>query len=374
MFADLAKAVALGVVLVAPHWALAQSALEPQVEQAIKAARERATTEDAAARDWGRLAMVQQAHGLLEAAYSAYVEAMRRDPSDYRWPFLAAACDRDSDVALGHLRDAYALETNDAALSQSYADALTRAGDLSEARTVYQRAAGQVATAELAQLGLARLALLDGKINESLDQLRLLTDQGSRNGDVYRLLAQVLRRDGNHSDAKRAAEMALELGHGRQPISPVFDAMRAHARSPGVLIDTGYRSMARFELDSAAKSFEAALEWDRSGAARLALGQLALEQGDVHQAVHHLERSREVGPDAPDLVAATRDALEYSERAHRLRRRDAATTYLLSRAYALNGQFDDAVQTARRARELALGNEELLTAIDERLREWERER
>ncbi|MEE2778447.1 MAG: tetratricopeptide repeat protein [Acidobacteriota bacterium] len=282
--------------------------MEPQVAARIATARAAVAESPAAGETWGELAMVLQAHELQNEAYEIYLEAMQRAPADYRWPYLAALTGRPPDAALELLAKAHARGPDDVSLTLNFAGALTRAGELNQARGVYMKARDTESSREHAQLGLARIMLLQGQVVDALELLEVSWLGTSLNADLYRLLAQARRLVGHAAGARRAAWRARSYGPGRRRVSDVVDQMRGHGVSVGALLDRGRRLSDRGEHQGARALFEAASRWDTSGEAEIDLGQVVLAQGRPREALAHFQAVLEQAPDNPDLQVGLADA------------------------------------------------------------------
>jgi tetratricopeptide (TPR) repeat protein len=284
--------------------------LEPQVEARIASARAAVAENPGKAESWGELGMVLQAHGLQSEAYEIYLEAIARAPKDYRWPYLAALTDRPADAALELFAKAHSLGPADVALTLTYASALTRAGALDQARTVYLesgdgKTGNNESTWEHAQLGLARIALLEGQVEEALEILKVASRraalQVSRNADLYRLLAQARQQVGDRAGAVEAAFKARSYSAGLRTVSDVVDQMLARGVSVSTLLDSGRRLSARGHHEEARAQFEAALRLGANTEALHDLGQVALAQGQARDAIEYFQTGLLEKPDSPEL-------------------------------------------------------------------------
>lgn len=282
--------------------------LEPQVRATIASARAAVAENPGTGETWGELAMVLQAHGLQNDAYGSYLEAMARAPADYRWPYLAALTDRPADAALELLAKAHALGPDDAALALTYGEALTRAGRLDQARAVYRKTGGTESSKERADLGLARIAFLEEKVEDALEILEAVRPRGSRNSDLYRLLAQARRQVGDSGRAEEAAWQARSYGTGLQTVSEVVDQMHAHGTSVSALLEHGRRLSARGEHEKARGLFQTALRFAGGGEALIDLGQVALALGETREAIEHFQAGLLEKPENADLQVGLANA------------------------------------------------------------------
>ncbi len=362
--------------------------LQPQVAARIASARAAVAESPGTGEAWGELAMVLHAHGLEIEAYESYLEAMARPPADYRWPYLAALTDRPADAALDLLAKAHALAPRngpaahssahprlrttrpsefsdtllapeDVALSLTYASALTRAGRLDQARAVYRKTGATESARQHAQLGLGRIALVEGRVEDALELLEAERLRTSKNGDLYRLLAQARQQIGDAAGAAEAAWQARSYGAGLRPVSDVVDQMRAQGISAGALLDRGRRLSARGDDEEARALFEEASRLDTSGEALNDLGRVALAQGRSRDAIEHFQAGLQKAPQNADLQVGLADAwlqlgeLAATERALALaleRRPDHPGAHLaLGQLRNRQERFRDAIEPLERA-------------------------
>lgn len=161
----------------------------------------------------GRLAMALHANGLSDAAVSEYRAAEALDPADHRWPHHMGRALR----SLGHIDPAIDAMKRAAAVSPRPAIALAYAGlwnlergDLGAARRALERAATTEPTLVPAHLGLAQLAIAEGRPADALpaiEQARRLAP-----GDRYaRYLNGLVLRDAGRMDDARI-ELAVGAG------------------------------------------------------------------------------------------------------------------------------------------------------------------
>lgn len=338
--------------------------MQPQVAALIDTAVAvvRADRQNAAA--WGHLGQVLHVHGLLAGAVDSYARAMRLAPTAYRWVYLAAlATPPDApDEALALFARAYELAPHDYALGIAYGDMLTRMGLIDRAQPVYRQARRLDADRGYADLGLGRLALMAGDLAEARARLLAARGDAPQNGEIHRLLAQVLHRLGDTEGAQDAAWRA-EAHTGRlQPTSTVVDQMR----SLGVnALGDPIRKLAPANVPNLVE-----------------LAALQRESGNPLDATDTLRHSLELAPGHPRatfdlamLLATTaapgsEDAAQAQNlalRLYRLNRHSARHAHLLSIAYAANERYELATRVAERALQLADADSDLAATIKRHL-------
>jgi tetratricopeptide (TPR) repeat protein len=340
--------------------------LEPQVASLIEASIVAVQQDPKDAEVWGHLGMVLHAHGLHLNAGDSYVRAASLNPQDYRWLYLAALASSAADEALEFFAKAYRLNPNDYSLCIAYGDALTRIAMTQQASRVYRRAQALEPDRGYAHLGLARLAFMQGDLEQARTLLTQAGEASPRNSEVHVLLAQVLYRLGAKDAAVRAESRAKSTGNRLRPKSEVVEAMQRLGVSVTALQDQGARLVEQSDFSGARAVFErvVALQTDR---------------GDLTGAASSLRRIHELQPQgravAFDLAtllattaksgsAETAEALRIAESLYRSNRRCAKCADLLGIAYAANDRFQDASRLAQRARELAGEDADLAEAID----------
>ena len=200
--------------------ALTQS-VRRTVDEALAYARPRQRDPKA----WGRLGETLHAHDLLNLALVSYRRALQLNPTEYRWWYLAAEASPDTKHRLDFYNNAYELRPQDYSLCIAYADELSRSGNFDKAKQVLSNAQPQIPPRGYGALGLARIALREGQIDESHRLLIRARGAMPRNRDVHLLLAQILHSTGDQAAATAAAELAHSLPRLR-PVSEVIESMR----------------------------------------------------------------------------------------------------------------------------------------------------
>ena len=262
-------------------------------------------------------------------------------------------------------------EPNDAPLQNNLAVALARAGRFEEAIPHYQK--GLEINPQYYSihnnLGMALFATghVDDAIREYEKGLEIYPDMA----ELHNNLGQALAQTGQLEGAVKHFERAVNI----QP-----DYAEAH-------VNLGIALLSVRRLDLAANEFSSAVNSDpRSVVAHTYLGiTLYYGQGKVQEALAQWRKALELNPDYALALIQTAQALSASpaasdrngaeavklaERAVELSKgEDPVFLDTLGMAYAENGRFADAVETARRAQRLARAqnNSSLADALNERI-------
>ncbi|MCZ6618461.1 MAG: tetratricopeptide repeat protein [Gammaproteobacteria bacterium] len=267
------------------------SALEPQVRSLIESSISGLREQQRNAEAWGHLGKVLHAHGLYEEAIESYAQAGRLNPKEYRWFYLAALASSAAaaEGALELYRRAYELEPGDYSLCITYGDSLTRLGRLRPARQVYEQAQLVDSRRGYGELGLARLAFIEGNLNEARSRLMRAREVSPRNSEIHLLLAQVFHRLGEPEAAADSMWRARSHGSRLRPRSEVVAEMSTFAVSISARRERGALLMERGNLQAARDVFQGVLseQLSRGSATDESYGDLAnvvLAEGAYRQA------------------------------------------------------------------------------------------
>lgn len=272
--------------------------------------------------------------------------------------------------------------------------ALTELGDLEGAVDAFRRAVSIDPASPTAELNLSRALFNLGEDREALDHAGLVADQAPRNGDILRLLGNLLLEFDQVGAAVPVLEDILVLSpedlETRNTLGLVlasagrFDAAEgqfqmivrydpdnagAHLNLGMIALQTG-QSDARLEL--AAVHFARAVECDPSlPAAHLNLALANLHLGLTGEAMAGLRRTLELAPDQPEVLDQLAwllidaadpslrnpaEAVELAERACALTRfQDPSLLATLAATHAAIGDTPRAAAVARQALVLARG-------------------
>jgi tetratricopeptide (TPR) repeat protein len=188
--------------------------IDPEVAEAVRAARAGVEKAPRAAPAWGRYGMVLRAHDFEPESNTCFAEAERLDPREPRWPYLhgMSVVIGDPDAGIPLLQKGVE-QCHDNPLDPRLrlAEVLLDNGRPDEAEAHLQRARKLDPGNGRVELGLARLALERGEWREAVEHLDLcLEDPGARK-KAYQLRSIARNRLGEPQRARQDVEKAAEL-------------------------------------------------------------------------------------------------------------------------------------------------------------------
>ena len=204
---------------------------DPQLVAYVSSAQEAAGAAPHSAEVWGRLAMVCHANGYSQAALQAYETAAVLDPDTWQWPYLAGYLHMDGPggpvAALPLFQRAATTSPPHSMAHVRLADALLELDQLDEAEQLYRRLLADEKAAPFANLGLARLLVVRGKLPEALQHLSAVADHPAVQQQACLVRTSTLDRMGDHVAAQRERARLAELAGDRfrldDPVVQVLD-------------------------------------------------------------------------------------------------------------------------------------------------------
>jgi tetratricopeptide (TPR) repeat protein len=188
---------------------------DPEISKSVRAAHGIVTQAPLSAMAWGRYAMVLHAHGFSDAALICYGAAASLEPKNPDWLYLQGDLHRQgpggSVAALPLFRLAASRGPPHSMAQLRLADTLLELGRLDEAEVEYAKALAVRPSDELAQLGLAKLALARQQYDDSLKYLRAIAGSPGTQNQACVMRARVYDRLGNRADAERERQILAEL-------------------------------------------------------------------------------------------------------------------------------------------------------------------
>jgi tetratricopeptide (TPR) repeat protein len=197
--------------------------LDPEIAEAVTAARQRVRQVPGSPEEWGRLGAVLRAHEFLAESNVCFAEAQRLAPKDFRWPYLIAleALGRDQEAAVEPLRRSVHLCGAHPVPRLRLGELLLDRGEINEAAVLFRDALekDQGVTRESepkalmearAYLGLGRVALERNDVDGAVEDLRRAAEGAPTARVVHVTLLQAYRRCGNEKGA--AEEVTLLAG------------------------------------------------------------------------------------------------------------------------------------------------------------------
>lgn len=278
------------------------SAMEPRVGERLGEYRDAVNSAPDDARAWAGLAQVFHAHELFPQAIAAYSNAMELQPSDPRWPYLAALAQTklDPQTSLALFRRAIELQPTNAAVHINFGNVLIRLGQRDEAEQAYRKALEIDPESSHAHYGLAQVALVTGELDSAVSLLKRAVKIAPRHGEVYRLLAQAYQRLGHDEEARRQSLLAQAWPDTTRAPDPVAQAMEALAVDSQSIAARGISLAKRGEYTEAEAAFRDVLEI-RPGNARdyANLGGALAGQGRAEDALAAYRKGLDI--DAADV-------------------------------------------------------------------------
>lgn len=282
-------------------------ALESGVAQSLRDARARfdaaiadaATPAAARAQAFGEIAMAYHAHRLLDLAEAAYGNAVRLDPADYRWRYLLGYLYQQQGQharAVDALRAALELKPDYAPAALRLAHSLAELNRLPEASAALAPALSDARTRLAAEMLKGRIALLEGRYADAVDQLLGALEQAPGATRIHQYLGLAYRGMG---DLERAREQLARGGDGEPAVKdPLLRAMQQHvagSRLDGLRAEAAMRAG---DYASAAAGFQRALRADPDSVPlRINLAHSLMMLGESTAARDHFRRVIELDPE-----------------------------------------------------------------------------
>jgi len=277
---------------------------DPEVAEAIAAARDKVRQRPNDGAAWGRLGMVFRAHDFADEADRCFREAERLDPADARWPYLQGLTrvQTDPDAGIPCLQRAVE-RCRDVPLAPRLrlAETLLSRGRLDEAELHLEQARKAEPWDPRVQLDLGRLAVLRGRWRDALEHLDSCAGDVHARQLAHGLLAEVwihLRQPDKAREEQRQAAQAPEDEMWPDPF--VHDVLRLQ-RGLSVRLRQTRGLLARRQYPQAVESIEDTLRlYPRSTEARLLLAEIWMRQGDKQRAEQACLEAVRIDPESAE--------------------------------------------------------------------------
>lgn len=274
-----------------------------EVRASIEAATAAIRRDPGSAAAWGELAMSYDAHGFATQAIASYAEAEARAPNEGRWPYLRALALRtvDRPAAVAAFDRALALGVDGLAVHYNFGNLLLDAGDVARAQGEVDRALASAPESAFALTAAGRVALMQGRVPESLVLLERALAQDSQLKETHLLLAQALQQAGRAEEGERHAAIGqARAGEElRGPPDPIFQAVVDRGVSSRWLKRRAEALFRDGRVAEAEALFNQMLAADGSdGGALIGLGVIRQRQGDLATAIDLYLRALALKPDA----------------------------------------------------------------------------
>lgn len=249
------------------------------------------------------LSRLYHANGYLAEAEACYRALMQLDPREGRWPHLLAtilAGYGDMAPALELWRQARQLAPDYLPIWLRSGDAYLKSNQAEEAAAAYTAALRLEADNPYALLGLARLDMEAGR----LEQARQRLEQVVRKTNYvlgYDLIVSLYERLGQQQQAASIRAMAKASGAYRDPADPWLDSLIEDCLDPYRLSLAAGTVARNGDSASALRLLQRALSVAPNDVSVLfQLGTFLIQQGDYAGAIQHLRRCTELAPDFAD--------------------------------------------------------------------------
>jgi tetratricopeptide (TPR) repeat protein len=183
---------------------------DPEVQEAIAAARQQVIDEPASARTWGRLGMLLRAHDFGAEANRCFAEAERLDAHDPRWPYLhgLTLVLTEPGTAIPFLDRAARRSDDSPGCRLRLAEVLLEQGRLDEAQGHLESLRGRDPDNPRIRVDLGRLALLREQWQAALEQLAPCSGDPHTARRVHVLCAEAYSRLGQPDRARAEHQKA----------------------------------------------------------------------------------------------------------------------------------------------------------------------
>jgi cytochrome c-type biogenesis protein CcmH/NrfG len=202
-----------------------QGDADPEVVEAIEAARMEVRQSPRSTAAWGKLGQVFVAHNYDDRAIICFSQAEDLDAKEARWPYLhgLTLLFSDTESAIIRFQCAVQLQGNSPAMRLRLAEALLSQARLDEAEEQFQRLLALEPGNPRGYLGLGRLAYLREDPQTSRDFLRQAAASPLTKKAAHILLAEVAQRSNDPAEAARERQLASEMPNDQDWHDPVVD-------------------------------------------------------------------------------------------------------------------------------------------------------
>ncbi len=333
--------------------------MEPQVTEKIGRLRSLVEADPRSGEAWGRLAMNFDVHGLKQEAVTCYRRAAELEPEEFRWPYYCAIALRaiGSPEALEWFERSRALQPRYAPLLLHQGQALFNAGRLEEASQALHLAIAADPRLSQAHLGLARIALSQGDLAASRDELTRALAVNPSHRAARGLLAEVYRRLNEPGKAERESWRARQLPDQASLRDSLYAALLSEGVSSRWYLTHGQIYMERGRADAAARQFRMALRAKPDAHAHNNLGMALQYLGKFEEAAEQHQAALALRPAFREALinlgsalfemGEADEAIAYAERARELDPEFAQAYLNLGIFYTRLGRYTDAIEALR---------------------------
>jgi tetratricopeptide (TPR) repeat protein len=298
----------------------------PQVDQAVKEAVAKVKQSPKSGWTWGRLGMLAMAHNFNSQAAECFARTAELLPTQFQWAYYRGILAEATalSAALERYDEAVGLSPHYAPLRLRRARLLMRLNRLDDAEREFRVAAEEEADSPYPRIGLGRLELVRGNLDEAREHFESAVKLGPWSRDSHLELAQVLNRQGNASEAYREQQIASRLPAVAEdlpdPVLQDIEEMELTGRRISREADDAIR---RGDLNSAVALLRQVIrERPDLSRPRLNLGQVLQFQGKSQEAVEVFQEAAQEFPQEALAQFSLGTAFQMAGRQN-----DAATAY-----------------------------------------------
>jgi tetratricopeptide (TPR) repeat protein len=340
--------------------------IDPDVAEAVRAARAAAEKSSRSASAWGKYGMVLRAHDFEPESNACFAEAEHLDPREPRWPYLhgMSVVLSNPEAGIPLLRQGVErCRDNPLAPRLRLAEVLLDNGHPDEAEANLQRAQKLDPGNARVELGLARLAMERGQWREAVEHLDrcLELEDPAAAKKAYQLRSIAWNRVGEprraRQDAEQAAARPDDRGWPDPFVAQVLElrtGVEARMERADELFKDGRRGEAVALMNQLVKDRpESAAAWNLLGTFLVKVGEYAaaeqvLQRQATSLAPDHVEAWFNLGV-ARYALTRWQDAADCFRKVLRLKPDHALAHYNLGHCLKKLGDTDGAAEEFRQA-------------------------
>lgn len=278
--------------------------VDPDVVEAVTAARNKVRQQPNNGAVWGQLGMVFFVHDFHEEAERSFTQAERLDPADGRWPYLhgLSLILTNPDASILCLQRAVERCGDDPRAPRlRLAETLLNQGRLDEAELHLEQARKAEPDSARVQLGLGRLAVLRGQWRRALEYLESCTNDAHSQRLAHRLRAEAWTRLGEPDKARAEQGQAAEAPKDQSWPDPFVQDVLRLRRGLSIRLQQANQLFAQRHSRQAVELLEETIQrYPHAASARLLLGEVWRHLGRDEQAEWAFAEAVRIDADSPD--------------------------------------------------------------------------
>jgi tetratricopeptide (TPR) repeat protein len=293
-----------------PPPASPSKAIAAHLSAKFDAARAQPTSPDAV----GALCVAYHADMFFDQADRCYVLASELDSSQWRWRYYRALIQAErggGETLVENLRRVVNQASDFGPAWQRLGDALFKAGKYEEARDAWERArmaratddnqqprhVTEVPLSAYANVGLARIALVQGDTTKAREILERVVAEAPQFSSALRLLADVYRSLGRQAEADRFVYRANRLQPFAPYLDPMVDDLARESRNSTLLLRISSEANLAVNAEWAEYLTRRALEFDPENPETVVkLGRVLRTIGHNDEALEFFQRYHQMVP------------------------------------------------------------------------------